>query len=280
MRFYDIKSYSHSADSVVFRNKKLSAVFGGIIVLSFMALLIICWHRGKTPPFASFVIWTTELFLLLCLGLSVKLLRQATLPTNWLMAIARDGLYLKYRSYLNDKLPAEDMQIVRLEYDEILSCCTVVRQETVLSLNKSRRTKIIGTLELSAPAACIEQLQQALHQERNTHKHKNRRAGAVFSDYPITIHNQAVRIIFNNIRPSIYAAAEMLRQKGVAVLEGRNEKTDLSRKAADTDDVDKDILSMAQRGDTIAAISVIRQTYDTDIAEAKKYLEDLMADNV
>src|SRR5437773_3902245 len=52
--------------------------------------------------------WLTFWFAIFALVL-FKLLRDRLRPTNWLVRLHTNGLLVKYRSYLNTSLPAEDL---------------------------------------------------------------------------------------------------------------------------------------------------------------------------
>jgi hypothetical protein len=50
---------------------------------------------------------------------AISMVRHAGRPTNWLLRVAGDRIQIKFRTYMNDHFPAEEIQIVELQRSEV-----------------------------------------------------------------------------------------------------------------------------------------------------------------
>jgi len=86
------------------------------------AMIFFQWPR---PP-AAYVI---SAVILLVLWLAHRMIAARFHPSNWLVRLGDDGLFIHFRSYLNEHLSAEDPTVVFLPYSDVRSA-RMVRART------------------------------------------------------------------------------------------------------------------------------------------------------
>src|SRR5215470_6757325 len=85
-------------------------------------------------------------------------------PSNWLVRMTDTGMFIQFRSYLNYHLPADDLTVVFLAYNEIQSARLVRERARVSDLQGRTATQIRRYIELEL-AGDVEPLPKALHAE-------------------------------------------------------------------------------------------------------------------
>src|ERR1700743_1794344 len=99
----------------VFRASRFYAVLFVLAVFAACAAMIL--YRWPAPR-ASYYFSAAIVFFLF-LGRRFVIARFH--PSNWLVRLSDEGLYIHYRSYLNDRMPSEDPTVVFLSYADIRS---------------------------------------------------------------------------------------------------------------------------------------------------------------
>ncbi len=146
--------YSHSSSL---------AVFWASVGLAFAVAAIASAYRYGGIEFILFAG-----FILLILYWSRRLVLARFYPSNWLVRISSsEGLYIKFRSYLNYHFPPEDNIVLHLRYGEIAWARLVeirrnIRQKDRKTLGKHYNWEV--ELCLKRPAT---ELESALEFERN-----------------------------------------------------------------------------------------------------------------
>lgn len=68
----------------------------------------------------------------------------------------------------------------------------------------------------------------------------------------------------------------LLSRQGIAVGEKRREVIDLTLRKGDTDKIEDKIVQLIERGNMIAAVKLVRRTYNYNLTEAKEFVEGLL----
>src|SRR5713226_243157 len=75
-------------------------------------------------------------------------------PSNWLARMTSDGLFIQFRSYLNYHLPAEDLTVIFIPYQDIQSARLVRERTTIQDQDgASVQTRRLIELELAGDLA-------------------------------------------------------------------------------------------------------------------------------
>src|SRR5215471_9671370 len=119
-----------SARDPVFRYSPARALllaFAAVCASTVLVLIV-----GREMSFLAYYIAGVFLFGFI---LTRRLIIARFRSTNWLVRMNDDGVFIKFRSYLNYHLPAEDPSVVFIPYREILSARRVLERSKVASFS-------------------------------------------------------------------------------------------------------------------------------------------------
>src|SRR5579885_2470237 len=120
MKFYTLNNAPVRRDDLIFKHSSVKSavpvvILWGIALTALLAALKVI----KLQAFPVPVDYIIAVFLGLFGLVFFAQFRATTKPTNWLLRAHPTGLLIKYRSYLNRKLPATDLQVVGIDFSEI-----------------------------------------------------------------------------------------------------------------------------------------------------------------
>jgi len=266
-------------NETVFRQSALQHVIALLVVLGLLAGLLVWSALGEVPLFVRILsVGGLTLIALVIAGMLGKSLSSR----NWLMIASREHILVRFRSYLNTELPAEDPQIFSLRLENIRTVRRI-REKIVspgLGNRSGKRVSYVTSLELKVEGAVdLEPLHERLQYE------KRAKAKKKYEDYPVRVTEQGtIRVIWNSpsarIRPGIDAAVRCLVSLGVREGEPVSEDRDLVLASADSrEDVEAKILELVEEGSIIEAIKLTRETYGMSLKDAKEFVEGLSPGN-
>lgn len=214
------------------------------------------------------------------LFLGVLLMRRSVLarfrPSNWLLRLGDEGLFVQFRSYLNHRLPAEDLTVAFIPYREIRAVRRVDERRDIpsrepdgrrLATTSTQRRRLVE-LELAGASALAE----ALAAERA----KRPVNATLHRHYPVRAVSAQVVQVEWNVVPGAKAFLEAMRRHTriaapVEILQDYSELQGLGR-----EDQEKRIVELAETGQTIAAIHLARVLYSYDPTRARAFVEGLL----
>lgn len=202
-------------------------------------------------------------------------------PTNWVLKVRGDQLYVMLRNYRNRHFPDDDPVVASFDIGEIAS---VGKQEQRLSAPGSSAGREVHwterRLEIRLESPVPDEFRQALEAER---RRKPPAEGFIrarsYYPSPVSIDERTIRILWNGrhdvVKPSIERALDMLGRlvdvHGTAVLD-RREVEDLSN--SEFDDL---ILELCQSGNRMAAAKLLRRHRGYSTTEAKQLVDELLS---
>ena len=116
MKFYKLGEIPVQSDDQVFKTSPLGRSIPFIV---FLGIGIGCLVFEKIKGANLFVYGFTVFFSGLFAWFAFGQLRASLQPANWLLRCSASELIIKYRTYLNWRFPAEDVQAVGFDYAEI-----------------------------------------------------------------------------------------------------------------------------------------------------------------
>lgn len=178
MRLAEVPATDHDK---VFRYSGGRALIGAAVLVAFaVGALLFAW---KTANWLAYYFAAVVTIFALIFH---KLVTARFRPTNWLVRMSYDGLFIKFRSYLNEHFPAQDHTVVFIPYSEIRSAKSMKeRQELLVRDDRGRAattTKIRRLVELEL-AGDSQALAEALTEERALVYAKTVRSRAISSRY-------------------------------------------------------------------------------------------------
>ena len=199
-------------------------------------------------------------------------------PSNWLVRANDNGLYVKFRSYLNYHFPAENLTVAFIPYREIAAARSIREQRSVLDFNGGRsvQTRRLVELELSGDATALrgaiaeENARPAPNEKRWYGKSSVR-----FEHEPVAFTEPASLKLLWECVPAADRFLEMLG-KHVSIRESigtvltYEDVASLSRPAQE-----QRLAELARSGQALAAIMIARRLYAFDLAQAREFVESL-----
>lgn len=200
--------------------------------------------------------------------------RKSLRPDAWLMAIGPARVLIRFRSFLNDRFPPGDPQIVELPLAAVAAVRRTRRHVTRPS-GRSTQHRHYAYLDFRLHPTDLEPLRQALAREGTL-----KRRGARFEHQPVIVTAEGairVEMAYNgaSTRPR---AADVLRLLGqrVRVEDEVNERIAAERARGMTaEEQDAALRAMAEAGDTEGAVQLARTLHGGSLAAARARVQRL-----
>ncbi len=265
-------------DDRVFKDPGMASLLFGCICLSITIIMFFAYRSDELPLF----------ILILFGGLSALASRigfsrfiKARSRNNWLAAVNPERMLIKFRSYLNPHLPADDPQVIKLYFSEIASAKIVKIKMRYKSINRKTKVEFRKYLDLETTFDNLHELKQRLKYERNCAFQSNNGGGkvrTVVEHWPVTVlEDNIIRIEWVSVRPGINKAIEILQRQKITIKEKERIVNDFTRiESLDKEQLESKILELAEREKTFAAIRLAERAFDCSTTEAKEFVESLM----
>ncbi len=196
--------------------------------------------------------------------------------SNWLVRAGRDWLLIKIRSDSNAKLPEPHPIAVSLRYEEVEWARwtrEVVTRHGLNSLSGSQGQKIhILDLKLRVDREALESLRKTVDAEL---AFKPPAGHTLAHHYPVRLDGDVLRVQWRwFLRPTI---PRLLNEVGreFAVEKPLDLTKDFTREIPKAE-IDDEVLELARRGETLAAIGLAQKSYGMSLTEAKAFVEGLV----
>jgi hypothetical protein len=257
---------------LVFRSSPLYGVLFVLACIGLCAGMIVFHWPG--PRLAYYLSATIVIFLLLM----HKLIVARFSPSNWLVRVADDGLFIHFRSYLNDHLSAEDPTVVFLPYQDIRSARLVRERLQTLDSDGARsvRTRRLVELELATdPAPLAAALATECARPAAWERRWYGRSATLYKDYPVIMQSPPFLRVEWQVAPRASVFLDCLRQRveiapPVAVSEDFTNLQGLPREQQE-----QRLRELNQRGHTLDAVYMARRLYGMDLTQASKFIREL-----
>lgn len=220
---------------------------------------------------AEWVRWLpAALGFLMCFVILIYV-RKAMKATNWLMKVTEDGLFVKFRSYLNDGLPEDGPTIVHIPYAEVERVQPGRRKLTLPDRDGRITSSLLRFIDIHLRHDATGELATALKVERGMRPVRN--GAAKHHDYPLRVYAPNQLRLEWKVRPGLQTALETL-QRFVAV-EFNESKSDLDWAKLDPPAKEAMIIELAELGERMRARHLAEELHGLDKAEAKAYVDEL-----
>ena len=265
----------------MFRPRRSYAITGFLFFLA-LAAAALGWPwlsealgRGQDIP--EWLTTVVGIMLLIFASVGWRSVRGTFRADSWLVMAAYDGLYVRFRSHLNFKLPDQDPVIVFIPNVEVGSL-------------RVRRVKMKKTAEVdgeSAPlggekyleirlfhAEQLAELEAALAEERQMRGDGKGGSGSIARHYPVRVlADGIVEVDWAGIYPGLNDTVKLLGQ----TYSFQQQETLRAPRLEDMDPAEREeqLAALVQRGERILAIKLARKFYGYDLKEAQAFLDDL-----
>jgi hypothetical protein len=202
-------------------------------------------------------------------------------PSNWLVGLTEQGLYIKFRSYLNDPFPEQDFTVVFIAHSEIRSARFVLQKQEVADRDDGGRpttmTKTQKLVEVEL-ASETKELVDALTRER-AHALDGKNLGKIsarFHHLPVRLAAPDRLQIEWNVAPNAQTFLAALSRHTLIRPTQQTKKDFVHLEGLSRTEQEARLLELAESGDKIGAITMARQLYAYDLATAKNFVEGLV----
>jgi hypothetical protein len=199
-------------------------------------------------------------------------------PSNWLVRMNDLGMHVQFRSYLNYHLPADDVTVVFISYQEIRFARLIRERARVPDAEGRTATQILRYVELEL-AGNTDALSKALDAELTERAPNEKRwygsSSTLYQDHPARMQSPPFLRLRWQVLPRVGKFLDALRPyttiaDSVSITQDFAHLQGLSR-----EEQQKGLRDLDQRGETIAAIYLARQLYGCGTAEARAMVEGL-----
>src|SRR5205814_2918365 len=200
-------------------------------------------------------------------------------PTNWLVRMNDEGIFIQFRSYLNYHLPAEDLTVVFLSLSEIRSARLIRERVTTPDpQGHGTTTQFLRFVELELAgdvAPLAKALEAEITEKAPMQKHWYGRSSTLYQDHPVRMQSPPFLQLRWQVVPRTQKFLQALRPyttipDPVSISQDFTHPESLSR-----EEQRHRLRDLAQRGETIAAIYLARKLHGCGLAEAKDMVEGL-----
>ena len=257
---------------LVFRMSRLHAVLTVLACLGFCVWFIL--HTWPHPKIAYWVSGVILMFLLLL----HRLVTNRFHPLNWLVRVGDEGLFIHFRSYLNDHLSPDDPTVVFLAYSEIHSARLVRERVTKPDMNGRSTTEIQHwvELELATDAAALV---DALGTERGRPAAMEKRwygtSSTLYLDYPVQMQTPPFLRVRWQVVPRSAVLLDALRPRVEIAPEVKVSEDFYALQNLPAAEQEKRLRELNERGQTMAAIYMARRLYGCNLTEATNLVNGL-----
>lgn len=280
MRLLRLSEVEIGPNDRVYRHAPLRALILWLAGLAATLAMFFKAFTGKWPIGYFF-----GFFLLLFVLATRKMVVARFHPSNWLVRMNETGIYVQYRSYLNDELPPDDPTVVFLSLGEIASARLIKeRVETPDPAKGGTQIQFLRhiELELSGDTAALADALQAERCEDAPMKKRwyGGSSSTLYRDYPVVLTTPTFLRIHWNVVPGTHKFLEALRPYTVIAEPVSLSQNFTHLKFLSREDQQKKLRDLVVRGDNITAMYAARSLYGGSLADAKRMVDSLREDKV
>lgn len=267
--------------SAVFREssvgKRVAFVLASTVFLALVAVGAGATGREASAPVLLFCVLGGATALLFA-GIAWGALRATWRPSNWIVRLHREGLYVKFRSYLNHHFAAEDPVVAFLAANEVL-WVRKTRERRMVPREDHEDREAWTFLDLRIEPADVGRLAEQLRVERTRQAPRLGLSRTRHHHHPVRLVDGGIlRIewkgpstsVIPRIDPALERLGRVLAVEPEAWLEGRPLDGLDRREAEDR------ILELAEQGRTVEAVNLARRVHGCGLQEAREFVEGLV----
>lgn len=259
---------------VVYRASRLHAVLFVLVTLGGCAAILYYRWPARKPSY-----YIAAVILLFVFALR-RFVTARFHPQNWLVRKGDEGLFIHFRSYLNERLSPDDPTVLFLAYSEIRSARPVSEHLTVPdSANQNRNeTQIIHWIELELttdPAPIAAALDAEDSRPGVAEKRWYGSSTTLYRDYPVQMQSPPYLRIKWSVVPGMRAFLDALPSQ-IEVQPKVVVKSDyINLRYLPPEEQQKKLRELDQRGQRIAAVYLAQKLHRCSLTEATAIVNNL-----
>ncbi|MCZ6603888.1 MAG: hypothetical protein O7A03_01955 [Alphaproteobacteria bacterium] len=239
-----------------------SVLFVAAVTLLFWSLFEVGWRFSWLFVVAAIL----ALILVRIAKIALGMFFASSMALGWRLRWTADGLFIRFRSYLNNNFSSDTPTVVRLESREVAWLKSRTDTPTTPGTDSGWIRRGHGWLEVSLRRVDLDPLERALAVEANLRSPKGGRA----MDFPLKLTpHGTLRVQLD--RPK--RAAEALAKYFPVGLSGT--KDDKAFEEMSEAECEDHIVDLLQAGDIMGAVKTARRVYGMSLADAQSFIKDL-----
>ena len=260
----------------VFYYSRLRSV-AGAMVLAAVATAALVFARQTGLWLAYYVAAVAAI----CLLLYQKLVTARFRPSNWLLRMTDHGLFVQFRSYLNNHFPEQDATVLFLPYSEIRSARLLKeRQELPDRENRNRltttRKRRLVEIELAGHST---QFAEALGKEREQvfakSPPRDDKPSTRYQHFPVQLAASTLLRIEWGVVPDAQRFLDEITRHTLVRPAEESFKDLVRLDGLSSAEQEARLLELVESGDMIGAVAMARKLYSYDLKTAKYFVEGL-----
>ncbi len=255
--------------------------YGGAISLVWFGIFGAKHYGPGLVP--KFFIFAAAVAFALFGRISWGMFRACLKPTNWLLRCGDNGVFIKYRSFLNWRFPADDVQVVGFDYSELAEVRKVKESRITPSMGPehNRQYQRVGYLEFCLADTDTSALEEHLLTEQNVVPPGSIKTTVL--DYPVAVlPGGVIRLRWSasgsfRLAPSLNQTIDHL-SRHVKSADAVSTKTDLTyHRNLSPEEGDARIRELVKSGDKMGAVELAQQVHRFGLSEAVAFVEKIQA---
>lgn len=278
MQLLRLSEVPRSDRDTIFYYSRARALFGAALPLTAAAFVVVLSQHKE-----SWLGYYIAAVIVAALLIYQKAFTARFQPSNWLVRMTDNGLFIKFRSYLNCHFTADDHVVVFLPYSEIVAAKLVHEVQRIADRDDNNRpietTRKRRLIELEI-AGDSRQLAIAIASEQDTVLAKSRigseRPSTRYHHFPVRLPTMKRLVIEWGVVPKAQVFLDALTRHTL-VLKEESTTTNLTIGAeADREEQERRLLELVENGQKLVAISEARRLYAYSITEAQEFIDELL----
>ena len=272
MQFMRARDVPETSRDLVFRTSRLHAITLVVVIVAGCTYMVL---RPWPPRPINYYAAGGILFLLYLLRNFV--IRRCH-PSNWLVRTGDEGLFIHYRSYLNEDYSADDPTVVFLPYSEIRSARIIHEHKLTPTAQGGTQVQFLKWVEFELavdPAPLADALSAEFGHPLVPEKHWYGTTETVYQDYPVLMQTPPFLRVLWSVVPRVSVFLDAIRQR-VEIVPPVTVKADYAHlQSLLPAEQEKKLREMQRRGETIAAVYMARRLHGSSLAEANDFVKKL-----
>jgi hypothetical protein len=259
----------------LFRASRFHAILFVLIVLGACAAVL--FYRWPAARPSYFISAGALALLILCR----RFITARFHPSNWLLRLSDEGMFIHFRSYLNEGMPGEDPTVMFLSFSDLRSARRVKEWIIKRNMQGGSESQILHWVEFELaidPAPLVAALAAERSLPGASVKHWYGTSITLVQDFPVLMERPPFLRVRWQVVPRVSVLLDAL-PKGVTIAPPVKLSSDFaSMQGLSREEQTKRLRELNARGDTIATIYLAQKIYGCDLTQATQIVKGRVGD--
>jgi len=250
----------------------------GSLLLTILGTGAVCYLAWRKQPVLTYYLAAVVLFFMIVFR---KLITARFHLANWLVRLTENGIFIKFRSYLNNHFPEHEATVVFIPYSEIRSARYITEKQELPDRDGNRRPTPTTTKKrfVELELACDTKLfAEALRRERRYAIDGKALLKTItrYQHLPVRLPAADKLLIEWAGIPNATSLLDALIRHTLVLSTAEVSKDFVNLAGLSREEQESRLLELVESGDTVGAIAMARRLYACDLTQAKDLVEGLV----